>query len=78
MGNLNALSIANTSLLTLGIAALSGALEMAKSQNYIGAGISVIVGIILLVIYDKLPATPPTIPLTPPPVDVVHPVNKLP
>ncbi len=59
---MNSLAVSNIALLTLGVGALSSAIELAKANNFVGAGIAVLVGIICLYGYEKLPpTTPPTV-----------------
>lgn len=50
----------NIALLTVGIGALSTAVELAKASNFVGAGIAAVVGILVVFLYEKLPpSTPP-------------------
>jgi len=53
-------TVSNIALLALGASALSAAIELAKSSNFIGAGIAVIVGVVAFYAYEKLP--PSTLP----------------
>jgi hypothetical protein len=59
---MNSTSVSNIAILTLGVGALSTAVELAKNSNFIGAGIAAVVGIAALWLYEHLPTTPPTLP----------------
>ena len=48
---------ANIILLTAGAGALGTAVELAKSGNYIGGGIALLVGVVAFYFYEKLPAS---------------------
>ncbi len=47
----------NVALLTIGAGALGTALDLAKSANYIGAGIAVVVGVVAFLVYEKTPTS---------------------
>ena len=52
---------ANLTVLTLGVGALAKGLDFLYDKDYTTGGIVIAVGIIFLVIYEKLPlSTPPT------------------
>lgn len=51
------MNIANPGLLAAGILGLTTAYELVKVQNFIGAGIAAVAGIIAIVLYDQLPPT---------------------
>jgi len=57
---MNPVTIANLAVLTLGTTSLAAAVEMAKTGNFIGGGIAVVVGVAALYAYEKLPSTPTT------------------
>lgn len=52
------LTAGNVSLLVLGTGALSTAIELAKTSNFIGAGIALLVGAVAFYAYEKLPTSP--------------------
>lgn len=54
---MNLLTVTNTALLAAGIAGVTAAIELAKTGNFIGAGIAGVVGLVAVVLYDQLPAS---------------------
>ena len=54
---MNSLSIANPTLLVAGITGFTVAYELLKTDNYIGGAIAGLLGVIAVVLYDRLPAT---------------------
>lgn len=54
---MNSLSLTNPTLLVAGISGFTIAYEMLQTNNYIGAGIAGVLGIVAVVLYDRLPAS---------------------
>lgn len=52
------ITITNTVLFAAGAAGVTAAIELAKSSNFIGAAIAGVVGLLAIVLYEKLPASP--------------------
>jgi hypothetical protein len=50
--------VANVGVMAIAVGALTKGLETVYAHDYITGGIAVIVGIALLVLYEKLPITP--------------------
>lgn len=57
---MNALTITNTALFAAGIAGITAAFEIAKTGEYIGAGICGLVGLVAIYLYERLPASNPS------------------
>lgn len=54
---MNTITITNTALFVAGVAAISTAVELAKTSQFIGAGICAVVGLAAILLYEKLPAS---------------------
>jgi hypothetical protein len=64
---MNQLLTANVALLTLAVGGLTTAIDLAKSGQYIAAGIVIVVSILAFIGYEKLPPTTPNTPQNTPP-----------
>lgn len=53
--------VQNVALFTVGVGALSAAVELAKVSNFVGAAIALVVGVAAVVLYEKLPPTTPPV-----------------
>jgi len=57
---MNTTLISNVTILTLAVGALNAGIELIKTQDYVTGGVLVGVGIVLIILYEKLPiSTPP-------------------
>jgi len=54
---MNPIAISNTALLVLGTGSLATSVELARSSNFVGAGIAAVVGIVAVWLYEHLPPT---------------------
>ncbi len=71
---MNSLLTGNVALLALATGSISTAVDMVKNNNYIGAGIMVVISVLAFIGYEKLPPTTPNTPVnTLPPVPPVTP-----
>ncbi len=57
---MNTTLVTNVAVMAAAIAAINKGLEIIYAHDYLAGGISVAAGIILLVVYEKLPTTPTT------------------
>jgi hypothetical protein len=55
---MNTLTITNIALFTAGASGVTAAIELAKSGQFIAAGICGVVGLCAIFLYEKLPASP--------------------
>ncbi len=56
---MNSLLTGNVSLIALATGSIATAVDMVKSNNYIGAGILLVIAVLAFIGYEKLPATTP-------------------
>lgn len=55
---MNGITFTNVALATVGISGITGAIELARIENFIGAGICAVVGLLSIYLYERLPASP--------------------